>query len=170
MRSFIKDILKSKYQISEAENGKIGYQKALDEGPDLIITDVMMPEMSGLELCKKLKKNINISHIPVVMLTARSTVENEIEGLETGANYFIKKPFNVDQLKLVIRNILEYRKELQLRFSGSKIPEPKDVNVTSVDEKFIENAVNVLEKNISNSEFSVEDLAKQNWPESGPSI
>ena len=161
MRAFIKDILKSNYHIIEAENGKIGYQKALNEGPDLIITDVMMPEMSGLELCKKIKKNVNISHIPIIMLTARNTVENEIEGLETGANYFIKKPFNVDQLQLVVRNILDYRKELQLKFAGNKIPEPKDVNVTSVDEKFIKSAVEIIEENISNSDFSVEDLAKQ---------
>ena len=161
MRAFIKDILKSNYHITEAENGKIGYQKALNEGPDLIITDVMMPEMSGLELCKKIKKNVNISHIPIIMLTARNTVENEIEGLETGANYFIKKPFNVDQLQLVVRNILDYRKELQLKFAGNKIPEPKDVNVTSVDEKFIKSAVEIIEENISNSDFSVEDLAKQ---------
>ncbi len=161
MRSFIKDILKGKYQVSEAENGKEGYEKALLDGPDLIITDVMMPEMSGLELCKKIKKNVNISHIPVIMLTARNTVENEIEGLETGANYFIKKPFNIDQLQLVVKNTLDYRRELQLKFSGNKIPEPKDVNVTSVDEKFLTTASEVLEENISNSEFSVEDLARQ---------
>ncbi|MCK5702326.1 MAG: response regulator, partial [Cyclobacteriaceae bacterium] len=161
MRAFIKDILKNNYHITEAENGKKGYEKALLEGPDLIITDIMMPEMSGLELCKKIKKNVNVSHIPVVMLTARNTDENEIEGLETGANYFIKKPFNVDQLKLVVRNILEYRKKIQLRFSGNKIPEPKEVTVTSADEKFLINAVSILEENISNSEFTVEDLAKQ---------
>lgn len=161
MRSFIRDILKGKYQITEAENGKTGYEKALLEGPDLIITDVMMPEMSGLELCKKIKKNVNISHIPVIMLTARSTVENEIEGLETGANYFIKKPFNIDQLQLVVKNTLDYRRELQLKFSGNKIPEPKDVDVTSVDEKFLTTASEVLEENVSNSEFSVEDLANQ---------
>ena len=161
MRAFIKDALKFKYHILEAENGKEGLEKALTEGPDLVISDVMMPIMDGLEFCRKLKKNINISHIPVIMLTAKSSMEHEIEGLDKGADQYISKPFNIEHLMLVIRNQLEARAKMQLKFSGTKVPEPKEITVTSADEKFFKKATEVIEKYIDDSEFTVELLAKE---------
>jgi len=159
MRSYIKDILIDQYNILEALNGEEGLQVALDKGPDIVITDVMMPKMNGLDFCRQLKQNLNISHIPVVMLTAKNSIEHEIEGLEHGADQYIAKPFKINQLKLTIRNLLNYRKQMQMKFSGDKIPTPKEMKVTSADEKLLTDLVEVIEKHISDPDFTVEALA-----------
>ena len=161
MRAYISDILAPHYNIVEATNGKEGLDKALAVGPDMVITDVMMPVMDGLELCRLLKKNVNISHIPVVMLTAKNTIEHQIEGLERGADQYISKPFKIEQLLLTVKNLLETRKNLQLQFSGIKIPEPKEVSVTSADEKFLSKMIETIETHISDPDFTVEALAQQ---------
>lgn len=159
MRSYIKDILIDQYNILEASNGEEGLQVALDKGPDIVITDVMMPVMNGLEFCNQLKQNLNISHIPVVMLTAKSSVEHEIEGLEHGADQYIAKPFKINLLQLTIRNILNNRRQLQMKFSAAGIPNPKEISVTSADEKFFESLINTIEEHLSDPEFTVEQLA-----------
>jgi DNA-binding response OmpR family regulator len=161
MRAYIKDSLIQKYNIIEAENGKDGLEKALVDGPDLVITDVMMPVMDGMEFCKKLKKNMNISHIPVVMLTAKNSLENELKGLDNGADQYLVKPFNIEHLLLVVRNLLESRKKMQLKFSGTNLPEPKEITVTSADEKFFMKTNEIIEKHIANSDFNVELLSQQ---------
>lgn len=162
MRLHIKDILKYKYHILEASNGKEGIEIALSKGPDLVITDVMMPIMNGLDFCKNLKSNLNISHIPLIMLTAKNTIEHEIAGLEQGADQYISKPFKINHLKLVVRNILTTRKQLQLKFTGKgNIPSPKEINVTSADEKLFEEMIEIIEKHISDPNFTVEELASK---------
>ncbi|TKG94590.1 hybrid sensor histidine kinase/response regulator [Puteibacter caeruleilacunae] len=161
MRRFIADTLSSSYSILQAENGKEGLDIALAKGPDLVITDIMMPVMDGTTFCKKLKNNVKICHIPVIMLTAANTEEKELKGLETGADYYITKPFKVNQLLLIIKNQLQSRLNLQRKFSGPGIPEPEEVTVTSKDEKFLRKVATLIEEQIGEHELCVEYLAKK---------
>lgn len=161
LRNFLAEIFSKKYNILLASNGREGLEKVHKHGPDLVITDVMMPEMDGLEFTKSIKKSLSSSHIPVIMLTAKNTMESEIKGLDTGADYYISKPFNVVQLQLVVKNIIENRKKLHHKYAGLKMPEPKDIEVFSVDEKFMTKVAKVIEENISEPEFSVEKLASE---------
>ena len=159
LQNFIKDSLQNRYEIYTASNGEDGLKIAISEGPDIIISDVMMPVMDGFEFCKKVKSNINISHTPVILLTAKNTLEDEITGLEFGADQYISKPFNLKHLHLIIRNTLEFRKNIQHRFKGKHLPNPKEITVTSADEKFYSRLNEILEKDISNSELTVESIA-----------
>ncbi|MCF6349249.1 MAG: response regulator [Flavobacteriaceae bacterium] len=144
MRDFIKQQLEDEYQIIEAYNGQDGLEKASKIMPDLIITDLMMPKMDGITLCKQLKKEINTSHIPVIMLTAKAGVENKIEGLETGADDYLTKPFNSKELHARIKNLIEQRQKLRELFSKKDIIHPKEVTVTSLDEQFLQKIINLL--------------------------
>jgi YesN/AraC family two-component response regulator len=163
MRSYIKQSLEECYQITEAGNGKEGLGKALEIIPDLIISDVMMPGMDGVTLCKAFKTNINTSHIPVILLTAKADLESKIEGLETGADEYLSKPFNGHELKVRARNLVRSREILRQRFAESKklVLEPREISITSLDEKFLKNVLHVVEKNIADSEFRVETLGKE---------
>lgn len=161
LRKFLIEIFQKKYNILEASNGREGLEKVHKHGPDLIITDVMMPDVDGLELTKSIKKNLSTNHIPVIMLTAKNTMDSEIKGLKTGADYYISKPFNVDQLQLVVNNIIENRKKLHNKYAGVKMPDPKEVEIVSVDEKFMTKVAEVIEENIAEPEFSVEKLASE---------
>ncbi|MCD6354790.1 MAG: response regulator, partial [Prolixibacteraceae bacterium] len=161
LRNFLAEIFSKKYNVLLSSNGREGLTKVHNNGPDLIITDVMMPEMDGLEFTKSIKKNLSSSHIPVIMLTAKNTMDSEIEGLEMGADYYISKPFNVEQLQLVVKNILDNREKLHLKYTGVRIPEPKEITIVSVDEKFMIKMGKVIEANISEPEFSVEYLASE---------
>ncbi|MFK5880012.1 MAG: response regulator [Flavobacteriaceae bacterium] len=166
MRDFIKQQLEEEYQISEAYNGQDGLEKALKTMPNLIITDLMMPKIDGISLCKQLKKDINTSHIPIIMLTAKAGIENKIEGLETGADDYLTKPFNSKELHARIKNLIEQRKKLRELFSKKDIINPKEVTVTSLDEQFLQKIIDLLEEQYSNSNFAIpqmrEDLAMSN--------
>ncbi|MDP4291573.1 MAG: response regulator, partial [Bacteroidota bacterium] len=151
----------SEYQILLAKNGLSGYHFALEMQPDLIISDIMMPEMDGLELCRKLKSNIITSHIPVILLTARSLIEQKIEGFEIGADEYIEKPFNDSMLFARIKNLIDSRKKLRERFLNDFVLEPKDIKLTSADEKLIHNVILLIEKNLSESEFNIDEMCKQ---------
>ena len=146
------------YKVIEAENGKEGIEKAHTYAPDLIISDVMMPVMSGIELCKALKTNIITSHIPVILLTALSSKEHLIEGLETGADSYLTKPFYQDVLELNVRNLLQARKNLREQFVHTDIMEPSEVTVNSVDERFLAKAMGIVEKNLRESDYNIEDF------------
>ncbi len=159
MRNFIKDCLQSQYNTLTADNGKDGLDLAISEGPDLIISDVMMPVMDGLEFCKNIKSNINTSHTPIILLTAKNTLEDEMAGLEFGADQYISKPFNIKHLHLIIRNTLDYRKKIQNQFNGKHMPKPKEISVTSADEKFFTKLNEILEREISNPDLTVESIA-----------
>ncbi len=106
LRSFMKNLLKKDYNIIEAENGKVALKKAIKYVPDLIVSDVIMPEMVGTELCSAIKENLKTSHIPVILLTSRSSLVYKFEGLESGADDYISKPFNLKEFKLRIKNII----------------------------------------------------------------
>ncbi|TKG90761.1 hybrid sensor histidine kinase/response regulator [Puteibacter caeruleilacunae] len=159
LRKFISDIFIQNYNVIVASNGQEGLINVEKHNPDLIITDIMMPIMSGIEMTKSIKKNINSSHIPVIMLTAKNTIDNEIEGLKTGADYYLSKPFNIKQLELVVNNTIESRIILQKKYSGFNIPKATDPNVLSLDEKFIIKVTQIIDDMISDPELSVETLA-----------
>ncbi|MCK7516478.1 MAG: response regulator [Ignavibacteriales bacterium] len=117
MREYIKESLGKSYQIEEAVNGEQGVRKAEKIIPDLIISDMMMPKMDGNELTRILKNDEKTSHIPIILLTARSGQENKIEGLETGADDYLTKPFDIKELQIRIKNLIKIRKKLQEKFS-----------------------------------------------------
>jgi DNA-binding response OmpR family regulator len=158
---YLNQILQPEYKILEAFDGKSGFDLANERIPDLIISDVMMPGMDGLELCRRLKSDVKTSHIPVFLLTARTSLLYQLEGFEMGADDYITKPFNESTLKARIRNILNTRKKLQEQFRREYILRPRDIAVTSPDERFLEQLLDVIEENVSDPEFNVEKLSRE---------
>ena len=159
MRHFIKDHLINSYKVTEAINGQTGLKKAISESPDLIITDLMMPKMDGIELCKKLKTDVRTSHIPVIMLTAKAGMENKIEGLETGADDYLTKPFDGKELLARIKNLIEQRQKLRELYSDKTGQvDPKKITITSIDQKFLEEVLSLLEANFSDPDFGISQM------------
>jgi signal transduction histidine kinase/ligand-binding sensor domain-containing protein/DNA-binding response OmpR family regulator len=159
-RFYLKDNLKFEFKIIEARNGLEGWQQTLRHIPDLIVSDVMMPEMNGIELCRKIKEDQRVSHIPLILLTARTAEEQKLEGLQTGANDYITKPFSFEILISRIRNLIAQREKFQKAFPLQHEIKASELNITSLDTKFIERAIQCVEQNVSNADFSVEDLSK----------
>ena len=161
MRSYIRDCFDENYFVIEAANGKIGFEAACKNMPDIIITDLMMPEMDGIELCKKLKADERTSHIPVILLTALSAVEDRIKGLETGADDYVAKPFNHQELQTRVQNLVDQRKKLIERFSKKFKIEASDIAVTPVDVRFIDKLISRIEKNIADPDFNLDQLTDE---------
>jgi signal transduction histidine kinase/ligand-binding sensor domain-containing protein/DNA-binding response OmpR family regulator len=160
-RFYLKDNLKHKYTIIEAAHGKEGWRQAVTQVPDLIVSDVMMPEMDGMELCRKIKRDPRTSHIPVILLTARAAAEQQMEGLETGANDYITKPFNFELLVSRIKNLIAQREHIRKTFQKQIEINPSEVNIPSLDEKLIQKTLALVEKNMNNADFSVEELSRE---------
>jgi len=156
MRQYIKGELICNYDVEEALDGEEGFEKAINYGPDLIISDIMMPNMDGIDLCKKIKTDERTSHISVILLTAKSSKESLVEGLEYGADDYITKPFNQDELLLRIHNMMETRKKIREKFIGSLKLEPKNIEITSLDKKLIQKAIDIIEEHMDDEDFSVE--------------
>ena len=161
LRSFVSNILQHDYKVIEAVDGIDGVEKAEATIPDLIISDVMMPRMDGFELCRKLKANEKTNHIPLILLTAKAAREHKLEGLETGADDYLVKPFDEAELLIRIKNLIAIRQKLQRKYQGESWQKPKVVTIISVHQKFIESLKNVIEKNIDNEQFGVDDLGKE---------
>ena len=159
VRLFIADQLKDKYQLIEAENGKQGLKLACQHIPDLIISDVMMPEMDGNALVSKLKTDERTSHIPVVMLTAKASRESKLEGLETGADDYLTKPFDGEELLVRIKNLIEQRRKLRERFKQDITLQPKDIAITSADERFLNKIIGLVESRLDDEMLSIEEIA-----------
>jgi signal transduction histidine kinase/DNA-binding response OmpR family regulator len=159
VRKYIISHLEEDYRIQEAVDGEDGLEQALNHIPDLIISDVMMPKMDGFELCNKLKTDEKTSHIPIIMLTAKATSKDKIEGYETGADDYIMKPFDAAELKVRIKNLIEIRRKLQEKFSSDDFVIPKELN--SIDEQFIMRVLKVINEHISEDKYSIEQLAKE---------
>jgi signal transduction histidine kinase/ligand-binding sensor domain-containing protein/DNA-binding response OmpR family regulator len=155
LRSFMKNLLKKNYNVLEAENGKIAMKKAIKHVPDLIISDVIMPEMVGTELCANIKENIKTSHIPVILLTSRTSLVYKVEGLESGADDYISKPFNLKEFELRIRNLLETTRRFKNKFSSDDNFVPSEITVSSLDQELLKKAFKIVEDNISNEQFDV---------------
>jgi signal transduction histidine kinase/DNA-binding response OmpR family regulator len=159
-RNFLLNELSENYSVIAAANGQEGLEKAIEHMPDLVISDVMMPVMSGIELCRKLKTDVRISHIPVIILTARASDKAQIEGLEAKADAYITKPFNMDILQLSIQHLLEQQEQRRNLYKKAIIIQPGSLTSTHVDEEFIKKAVGFIEKNMSDPSYLVEELSR----------
>lgn len=177
LRSFIRTILEEEYQVYEAVDGADGLKKALKICPDFIVSDIMMPNMDGIELLRTLRNDTSTSHIPVILLTAKSTIESKLEGLEYGADDYITKPFSMTYFRARVANLLQQRKKLQQIYRDSLIPfsEPKKIEsdaveikeyrpqtivVASQDDNMMKKVMELIEKNMDNYDFSVEELSQ----------
>jgi signal transduction histidine kinase/DNA-binding response OmpR family regulator len=160
IRTYLRIIFESTYQIIEATNGKEGINQAQNQIPDLIISDVMMPEMDGYEFCKYIKSNNKTSHIPIIMLTAKANMESRLEGLEVNVDDYIVKPFNREEIEARVKNLITLREKLRQQFGKELIKlSPDDVKVNSLDANFLNKIKEVLELNVSNQKFDVSEFA-----------
>ena len=161
MRHYIRSILGDQYQIREAENGKEGVGIALEIIPELIISDIMMPEMDGYKLCDLIKTNELTNHIPIILLTAKADRQSKLTGLETGADDYLSKPFDAEELQLIVRNRIEERQKMQERFSREITLEPRSISLTSLDEQFLSKVLDIIEDHMDDENFTVENLSRE---------
>ncbi len=155
MRKYIRSILSADYNVMEAPNGVVGFEVTSRYLPDLIISDVMMPEMDGIEFCRNVKTNFVTSHIPVILLTAKSAVETQIDSFQQGADAFLVKPFDEELLKAIIANLSDKRKRLQMNFAESMNTEALNFDNESPDKKFMDKAMKVMKENYKDPDFEV---------------
>lgn len=161
MRQFLRYTLEPHYQVFEAADGMEGWDAAIENLPDLIISDVMMPKMDGVELCEKLKKDQRTSHIPVILLTAKADKESKLVGLKIGADDYLAKPFDSDELLILLKNRIEQRQILRERFSKEITLQPKDITITSADEQFLQQALDIVEQHMGDFNFNVQMLREE---------
>ena len=160
-RFYLKDNLKEHFTIIEARDGKEGWQKALSHMPDLVVSDLMMPEVNGIDFCKKIKADPRTSHIPFVLLTAHASEDKKLDGLNIGANDYITKPFSFEILLSRIKNLITQRELLQKVFEKKISVQTTDEKIVSLDDKLIQKAIKVVEDNLSNADLSVEMLSRE---------
>lgn len=163
LRTFLRTVLSTHYEVIEADNGRTGLNEALGQMPDLIVSDLMMPDMDGIEFADILKKDINTSHIPVVVLTAKNDVESKLEAMRSGVDDYITKPFSATYLEARIENILAQRKQLQAYFQQlpdeEKDAPPSRPSLSHFDELFMQKTLKYIDENYSNSHMNIEDIA-----------
>ncbi|MEL6721233.1 MAG: response regulator, partial [Bacteroidota bacterium] len=155
---FLRDSLENDYRILSAQNGELGIESALEHIPDLIISDVMMPEKDGFELCQTLKADLRTSHIPVILLTAKADIESRLEGLEQGADAYIYKPFEQRELHIRIRNVLELRQNLQTRYQEADFWKQQ---TNDKEAEFLQQIKSIVESNLSDSSFGIPQLCQK---------
>ena len=158
LRQFLRDTLQTKYQIYEAEEGEAAFEMARQINPDLIVSDVMMPGVNGVEFCKRIKSNFDTSHIPFIMLTGRDSLEAKIEGVGSGADIYLSKPISVDLLMLTIRNVLEQKKKSKERYLSDYYSEARGLVNSEKDKDLLDKLNRVMDENLMNSELDVEFL------------
>jgi DNA-binding response OmpR family regulator len=168
VRNFIKDTLAKSYHVIEACNGAEALKMAKEKQPDLIISDLMMPVMDGVTLLQRIREDVETSHIPFIILTARSNMESRLQGLEKGADDYITKPFSTSYLMVRVKNLLQRQRQMQMVFRDNKDINtdhielwPAQPQVTSMDEEFIRKLVRFMEQNMDNNELVVEDLVNE---------
>lgn len=160
LNTFLLDELGEEFEVYSASDGREGLALAQKHLPDLVVTDLMMPEMDGIELCKYLKQGPDTAHIPVIMLTAKSDVTDQVKGLQTGADDYVTKPFVFELLQARIRNLLENRRILRERLRKELLNDQSSTPEIFSDQSFMEKMLKVLEEHSPESDFSAEDLAK----------
>lgn len=157
---FLERILQTKYQIMRAENGVAALQLLKEEAIHLVVSDVMMPQMDGFELCRKIKTDILHSHVPVILLTAKNTLQAKIEGLELGADAYIEKPFSKEHLMAQIASLLNNRNMIREYFAASPLVHIKSIAHSRADERFLEQLNDEICQHIEDSDLDVEKLAR----------
>jgi len=160
VRKYIRDPLQVEYTVIEASDGEEGIEKAREIIPDLIISDVMMPRKDGYQLCDVLKKDVKTCHIPIILLTAKASEDSVVEGLESGADDYVTKPFNIKILLARIKNLIDLRRRLQETIQREMMLQPIEIAVSSIDREFMKELKKTIEKNLSDMEFGVDELAK----------
>jgi CheY-like chemotaxis protein len=160
LREYLKKNLEEEYNIILAGDGKTGMEKCEIFHPDVIVSDIMMPVMDGIAFCRKIKENIHFNHIPVILLTAKLTDEDKISGLETGADDYINKPFNMEVLKASISNLVKNRERLREKYSQDLLSDTFKKETDNVDREFLAKLVKVLEENLADESFGVDSLAR----------
>jgi signal transduction histidine kinase/ligand-binding sensor domain-containing protein/DNA-binding response OmpR family regulator len=155
LSGYLYDYFKTTYNVSQVFNGKTGLEMAIEQCPDIIISDVMMPEMNGFQVCHKLKITIETSHIPVILLTAKVNDENIAQGYELGADLYISKPFNIQILDKQVKMLINSRNQLKDKFSKQVLLKPSDIPITSPDERFLKRLIEITDAHITDSEFDV---------------
>ncbi|UBM58704.1 helix-turn-helix domain-containing protein [Marinilongibacter aquaticus] len=161
IRAYLVGIFGANYRIVTATNGEEGTERALEFIPDLIISDVMMPRMNGIEMCSLLKRDFKTSHIPIILLSARTSLIFKVNGLETGADDYVGKPFTPQILELKVKNLLENRRRLREKFVKEFNLSPKELTVNTADERFLEILIEGIEKNMKNPDFGIEFLGRE---------
>lgn len=161
VRQYLRQLLIDTYRVTEATDGRAGLAEASRFIPDLVICDLMMPQMDGFAFCLALKTQPTTNHIPVIMLTAKASVDSRVAGFERGADDYLTKPFHPVELRARVANLLQQRRQLRDLFSRELRLKPTDVVVTSVEERFLQQAIAVVEREMSNSAFTVEELAAE---------
>jgi len=163
LRQYVRGIFGEHYQVEEAQDGEDGLKKAIELVPDIVICDLMMPRLDGFGFCKALKTDLRTNHIPVVMLTAKATLEDRLEGLALGADDYLAKPFSTDELRIRVQNLRQQRLVLQQKYRQTVVlaePLPMAQTVLSMDDVFLEKALGVVEHNSADSSFDVETFAE----------
>ena len=161
MRAYIRDTLAGSCRILEAPHGEAGFALAQEHIPDLIITDVMMPKVDGYALTRMLRQDLATSHIPIIMLTAKAEESDKFEGLETGVDAYLTKPFSTQELQIRVRKLIERYRLLREQTGVKAIMTPAEVAVSSLDQQFLQRLQEVIEANMENEAFSVDELALQ---------
>ncbi len=161
LRKHISSHLRTDYEIIEANNGLDGLNKARELLPDLIISDIMMPEMDGNELCDRIKKDSLTNYIPIILLTARASEESKIRGLQTGADDYLTKPFNIGELAIRIKNMITSRQIIRDKFKKEFLLEPSEILVDSIDDAFVKQVHDIIEKEMNNPDFTTDVLQKK---------
>lgn len=161
LRTFLTETLNPRYRIIEANDGESGLSQARAEMPDLIISDVMMPGMNGTEFCRLIKEDINTSHIPFLMLTAKNSVEAEIEGASSGADLYFTKPINVDLLFVTVKNILAQRQILKNHYLNNKETPPQELVHSEKDRAFMSKLLAIIEEQMVNPEMDIDYLCRE---------
>ncbi|WP_276166162.1 two-component regulator propeller domain-containing protein [Zobellia alginiliquefaciens] len=161
IRTFISKVLGKTYTVYQAENGKKGLEIAKKVMPNIVICDIVMPIMDGIDFSRHLKSQPETSHIPIIILTAKSSQEIELKSLELGVDEYLRKPFDFELLKLKLSNIIKRREQLRKRFNRKITVQPSEIAVTSMDEKFLSQAIEIVEKHMMNTDFNVEMLVKE---------
>lgn len=158
-REFLREQLGEQYRIIDAPDGEEGERLAVEQNPSLIVSDIMMPRVDGIELCRRIKSNLQTSHIPVILLTARTSDQNKAMGYEAGADSYISKPFSMEVLLTRIRKLIELQKQRQEMFHKEIVVTPSCITITSLDEQLVQKALECVERNMDNTEYSVEELS-----------
>lgn len=161
LRTFLKESLEQQYRIIEAADGKEAMEKSLEYFPDLIISDIMMPVMNGIDFCRLIKTTIETAHIPFILLTAKDGLESRIEGTDTGADHYFSKPLSIDILQLTLRNILAQKEKLKAHYRKDQHAEIKELAHASRDKQFMEDLLALIENNLSKPEMDIDFVCSE---------
>lgn len=161
LRAFIKSTLSPSFQVREARDGEEGLALAIEEVPDIIVSDWMMPRMDGVSVCRAIKSHEATNHIPFILLTAKAGIDSRVEGLETGADDYLTKPFDIRELRVRAANLIDQRKKLQAKYAKTVTAVYRSVKVASANDKFLQRLQEVMEQNLADSRFGVEEMAHE---------